>query len=95
MWLPLLGSESRKSSLPFFPETQKTQMIETLRQFNARAAGQKIVLAKLEWNGREFTVRDGKTPISALPEHERAQATAIYESLCARLMLARASRGAE
>lgn len=70
-------------------------MIETLRQFSTRAAGQKTVLAKLEWNGREFTVRDGKTPISAQPESERAQATAIYESLCSRLMLARASRGAE
>lgn len=92
MWLPTLGSESRKFSLPFFPETQITQMIETLRQFNTRVDGQRVPLAKLEWNGREFTVRDGKTPISVLPESERAQAMRVYDALCARLMMARASQ---
>lgn len=92
MWLLKLGSESRKSSLPFFPKTQATQMVETLRQFNTRTAGQRTPLAKLEWNGREFTVRDGKTPISVLPGSERAQAMLVYDALCARLMLARASR---
>ena len=71
-------------------------MIETLRQFSTRTTdGQRISLARLDWDGKEFTVRDGKTPISVLPGSERAQATQVYDALCARLMLARASQDAD